>query len=62
MSAVLPLLAVGAIGATALVLMVGVITFALGPGFSARHGTRLMAMRVALQGIAVAIVALMVLF
>jgi hypothetical protein len=60
-SSPLPYLAVLAIVATTAVLVVGVVTFALGPGFSARYGTRLMTMRVILQGVAIALLALMVL-
>jgi hypothetical protein len=61
MSAALPLLAVAMMVGTLAVLVVGVVTFALGPGFNARYGTRLMAMRVVLQGAAVAALAAMLL-
>lgn len=61
MSGALPYLAIAALAATAAVLVVGVVTFALGPGFSARNGTKLMAMRVILQGIAVVLIGLIVL-
>lgn len=57
----MPVLAVGAIAGTVLVLVIGVVTFALGPGFNARYGTRLMALRVILQGLAIAMIAAMVL-
>jgi hypothetical protein len=60
-SAILPLLLVVAMLATLAVLFVGIISFAFGKKASAKNATRLMAARVALQGVAVALFGLMVL-
>ena len=47
--------------ATLAVLFVGIISFAFGKKASAKNATRLMAARVALQGVAVALFGLMAL-
>lgn len=48
--------------ATLGVLFVGIISFARGGKFNAEHSNRLMRMRVLVQGIAVALLGLMMLF
>ena len=47
-----------ALGATLLILLVGVSGFALGGRFNARHGNKLMRLRVAAQAVAVLLLGL----
>ena len=47
-----------ALGATLLILLVGVGGFALGGRFNARHGNKLMRLRVAAQAVAVLLLGL----
>jgi hypothetical protein len=54
----LPVLIALALGATLLILLVGIGGFAAGGRFNARHGNRLMRLRVAAQAIAVALIGL----
>lgn len=58
MSGLLPILIAVALGATLLVLLVGVIGFAAGGRFNARHGNTMMRWRVAAQATAVALLGL----
>jgi hypothetical protein len=60
-SAILPFLLVVAMLATLGVLFVGIISFAFGRNANSKNATRLMAARVALQGVALALLGLMVL-
>jgi hypothetical protein len=61
MQTILPFLLVAAMVATAGVLFAGVIGFAVNAKTNAKYGTRLMATRVVLQGVAIAVFALIVL-
>jgi Hypoxia induced protein conserved region len=56
----LPILLGIAMAATLIVLFAGVISFAVGGKFNREYATRLMAARVMLQGVAIAIFALAV--
>jgi hypothetical protein len=58
MAGFLPILLLLALGATLLILLVGVGGFALGGRFNARHGNLLMRLRVAAQAVAVALIGL----
>ncbi len=58
MSGVMLILLPLALGATLLILLVGVGGFAAGGRFNARYGNRLMRMRVAAQAVAVALLGL----
>jgi len=60
MTGIVSFLLAGALIATLAVLFIGIITFAVGGQFSARNTTKLMAARVALQGLAVALFAILV--
>jgi len=60
MTGIVSFLLAGALIATLGVLFIGIISFAVGGQFSARHTTKLMAARVALQAIAVALFAILV--
>ncbi|MEE9317108.1 MAG: HIG1 domain-containing protein [Rhodospirillales bacterium] len=60
METVLPYLLGFAMLATLVVLVVGVVSFGVHGDFYLRHANHLMWLRVALQGIAVAIIALIV--
>ena len=60
MEAALPYLLGLAMLATLLVLVVGVVSFGVHGDFYLRHANHLMRLRVVLQGIAVAIIALIV--
>jgi hypothetical protein len=62
MSAIIPWLLGAAMLATLAVLVVGVVSFATGDGGASRTATRLMTMRVILQGVAVALFAVIVAF
>jgi Hypoxia induced protein conserved region len=55
MSSVLPFLLILAMVATVIVLCIGVISFAFNAKINARFATRLMATRVALQFVAIAL-------
>lgn len=61
MTSILPFLLGAAMLATVLVLFAGIISFAFNTKANAKYGTRLMAARVILQGVAVALFALIVL-
>ena len=61
MNAILPLLMVIAMAATAVVLFVGILAFAVHGKFNARHANKLMQARVILQGLAVLIFGLITL-
>jgi len=61
MDSVLPILVIVAMGATALVLMAGVVGFAFSTKINEKYSTKLMATRVVLQGVAVLLFALMAL-
>jgi hypothetical protein len=58
MTGFLPVLLVLALGATLLILLVGVAGFAAGGRFNARHGNLMMRLRVAAQAVAVALLGL----
>ncbi|MBM3733178.1 MAG: twin transmembrane helix small protein [Rhodospirillales bacterium] len=58
MAGLFPILLVVALGATLAILLVGIGGFAVGGRFNARHGNRLMRLRVAAQAIAVALIGL----
>ena len=58
MSGFLPVLIAVALGATLLILLVGVVGFAAGGRFNARHGNTMMRLRVAAQATAVALLGL----
>jgi len=61
MTGIVSFLLAGALIATLGVLFIGIISFAVGGQFSARHTTtKLMAVRVALEAIAVALFAILV--
>lgn len=60
MTDVLPFLVGAAMLATVVVLFAGIISFAFNTKTNAKYATRLMAARVILQGVAVALFALMV--
>ena len=60
MEAALPYLLGFAMLATLVVLVVGVVSFGVSGDFYLRHANNLMRMRVVMQGIAVAILALIV--
>jgi len=61
MSAILPFLFAFAMLATVGVLFAGIVAFAFNKNANAKYATRLMAARVALQGVAVVLFGLMVL-
>lgn len=61
MNSVLPYLLGAAMVATVVTLFVGVIGFAFGGKASSRQATRLMGLRVVLQGVAILLFALIVL-
>ncbi|MEK7820681.1 MAG: twin transmembrane helix small protein [Pseudomonadota bacterium] len=61
MSGVLFVLIVLALGAVLLALFIGIVGFAAGGPFNARHGNTLMRLRVAAQAVAVALLGLAVL-
>ncbi len=61
MSGFLFVLIVLALGATLLALFAGVIGFAAGGSFNARHGNTMMRLRVAAQAVAVVLLGLAVL-
>lgn len=58
MTGFLPVLLAVALGATLLILFIGIIGFAAGGRFNARHGNTLMRLRVAAQAVAVALLGL----
>ncbi|OHC83551.1 MAG: hypothetical protein A3G73_06900 [Rhodospirillales bacterium RIFCSPLOWO2_12_FULL_67_15] len=58
MTGFLPVLLAVALGATLLILFIGIIGFAAGGRFNARHGNTLMRLRVAAQAAAVALLGL----
>lgn len=58
MTGFLPVLLMIALGATLLILLVGVVGFAAGGRFNARHGNTMMRLRVAAQAVAVALLGL----
>ena len=58
MTGFLPVLLVFALGATLLILLVGIVGFAAGGPFNARHGNTMMRLRVAAQAVAVALLGL----
>jgi hypothetical protein len=60
MQQILPILLGLAMFATVAVLFAGVIVFAFSPNLNARYGNKLMRWRVILQGVALALFALMV--
>ena len=62
MTGLLPVLLIVALGATLLILLVGVVGFAAGGRFNARHGNTLMRLRVAAQAVAVALLGLVMWF
>jgi phosphatidylglycerophosphate synthase len=62
MQSVFPWLVILAVGATLLVLVVGVIAMLRQGGFNARHSNRLMRLRVLFQFVAVMLIALAFLF
>lgn len=47
---------IAAVVATALVLLVGVLTFARGGDFNRRYGNKLMRLRIAMQAVAVVLI------
>lgn len=59
MTNALPILVGIAMMATLAVLLVGVVAFAFSPGLNAKYGNKLMRWRVLLQGLALALFALM---
>jgi hypothetical protein len=59
MKQVLPIMVGVAMFATLAVLLVGVVAFAFSPGLNAKYGNKLMRWRVILQGVALALFALM---
>lgn len=61
MESILPTLLIVAMGLTALVLVVGVATFAFSTSANRKYGNKLMTARVILQGVALALFALMAL-
>jgi hypothetical protein len=61
MDSILPMLLLVAMGATAIVLAVGVISFAFSSRMNQKYATKLMTTRVMLQGIAVLLFGLIVL-
>ena len=61
MSGVLFVLIVLALGAVLLALFIGIVGFAAGGPFNARHGNTMMRLRVAAQAVAVALLGLVVL-
>lgn len=61
MTDILPFLVGAAMLATVVVLFAGIISFGFNTKTNAKYGTRLMAARVILQGVAVALFGLMVL-
>ncbi len=61
MSGFLFVLIVLALGATLLALFIGVIGFAVGGDFNARHGNTMMRLRVASQAVAVVLLGIAVL-
>lgn len=58
MSGILLVLIVLALGAVLLALFVGIVGFAAGGPFNARHGNTMMRLRVAAQAVAVALLGL----
>jgi len=58
MTGFLPVLLAVALGATLLILFIGIVGFAAGGRFNARHGNTLMRLRVAAQAVAVALLGL----
>jgi hypothetical protein len=62
MQLILPYMIGFAMAATAGVLFAGVISFAAGSRFNAKYSSRLMALRVILQGVALALFGLLVMF
>ena len=58
MTGFLPVLLAVALGATLLILFIGIIGFAAGGRFNARHGNTLMRLRVVAQAVAVALLGL----
>jgi hypothetical protein len=61
MSSFLPLLVIGAMAATAAVLLIGVVGFAFSTRFNKAYANKIMAARVMLQGVAIALFALLIL-
>lgn len=62
MDSILPYLLGAAMAATAVTLFIGVIGFAFGGKAGAQRSTKLMSLRVALQGVALVLFALVVLW
>lgn len=60
MEAFLPVLLLFVMGATLLILIVGVVGFAANGEFNRKYGNKLMRMRVLFQGIAILIFALVI--
>ena len=61
MDALLPFLLIAAMGATAIVLFAGIAAFAFNSKLNARYSNKLMTARVVLQGLALAVLGLIVL-
>ena len=61
MSTVLPVFLVIAMAATVIVLFAGILSFAFNSKLNAKYSTRLMTARVLLQGLALAVFAVIVL-
>lgn len=61
MDTLLPILLIVAMAATVIVLFAGIVTFSFSSRLNAKYGNRLMAARVVLQGVAIAIFAAIVL-
>ena len=59
MESVLPFLVAGAMALTVIALFAGIVSFGVASRVDAKHSTRLMAARVAFQGLAVALFGLM---
>ncbi|MSO84836.1 MAG: hypothetical protein EXR02_06305 [Rhodospirillales bacterium] len=62
MNGFLPVLLMFALGATLLILLVGVVGFAAGGRFNSRFGNILMRWRVVAQAVAIALLGLFMLF
>lgn len=60
MDTVLPFLLVAAMGATAIVLFAGIAAFAFNSKLNAKYSNKLMTARVLLQGLALAVLAVIV--
>jgi Hypoxia induced protein conserved region len=61
MDTVLPFLLIAAMGATAIVLFAGIAAFAFNSKLNAKYSNKLMTARVVLQGLALAVLGLIVL-